>query len=123
MESKRILVIDDDLDLRQVLVAALESHGYAVAAASNGREGLAALKAQDVDLVITDIVMPEMEGIETIFQIISKNPHQKLIAMSGGGRISAREYLEDANLLGATATLPKPFTLSELLDLVESILD
>ncbi len=123
MKPPRILVIDDDLDLRQVLVAALESQGYAVTAAGNGLEGLAYFKENAVDLVITDIVMPEMEGIETIFQIISQNPDQKLIAMSGGGRISAREYLEDANLLGATATLPKPFTLSELLDLVERLLD
>jgi len=104
-----ILIIEDDALLRQALARLLERHGYQVREAGNGIEGLKCMQERPARLVITDIIMPEMEGIETIRHLRRFYPHTKIIAMSGGGKVGPHLYLKIASELGAHETLPKPF--------------
>ena len=89
-----ILVIDDDDDLRDTLRAILERAGYTVHEARNGREGCAYCQAQPVALVITDLLMPEQEGMETIQQLRAMDPPPKIIAISGGGQTLRMDFLQ-----------------------------
>jgi CheY-like chemotaxis protein len=100
----------------------LTAAGHQVSAAENGRVGLERMRREDCDLVIADIIMPEMEGMETITVIRREFPDLPIIAMSGGGRIGNLDYLESARLLGVAATIPKPFTQEELCRVVDSVL-
>jgi CheY-like chemotaxis protein len=118
-----ILIIDDDLEILQVYSEILEREGYDVLAASDGREGMRLCRNRHVDLVITDIIMPEKEGLETIIELRRDLPHVKIIAMSGGGQIGAEQYLPLAEKLGAQHTLDKPFTAVELLEAISEVLD
>jgi CheY-like chemotaxis protein len=118
-----ILIIDDDLEILQVYSEILEREGYDVLAASDGREGMRLCRNRHVDLVITDIIMPEKEGLETIIELRRDLPHVKIIAMSGGGQIGAGQYLPLAEKLGAQHTLDKPFTAVELLEAISEVLD
>lgn len=111
----RILVIDDDSLLRQTIRRMLESAGHCVVEASNGRTGLEAFRNNPVDAVVTDIIMPEKEGIETIREIRAANGAIPIVAISGGGRNQYMEFLTIAKKLGATATLAKPFRKEQLL--------
>ncbi|MFZ2955571.1 MAG: response regulator [Candidatus Ozemobacteraceae bacterium] len=111
----QILVIDDDVQICRLIKQMLESEGFGVTVASNGQEGLESLSHQAVDLVITDIFMPEKEGLETITDLRRKFPEIKIIAVSGGGRSGSIEYLSMAQKLGAVKTLLKPFSKRELL--------
>lgn len=121
-EARRVLVIDDEDSVRAMVEAALSHAGYRVLCATNGTEGLKVLDSQQVDLVITDILMPEKEGVETIVEIRQKMPGLQIIAMSGGGRVHNMEPLRIAGGIGADALLPKPFDLTKLLGVVESVL-
>lgn len=114
-----ILVVDDDPGVREVIRSMLESAGYEVMAAENGREALKILRSSHVDLILTDLVMPEQEGIETIKTLRREYPNLKVIAMSGafGG-----DYLRIASYLGAHATLPKPIQMPALLQLIGQML-
>lgn len=116
---KKILVVDDDAGVRDVVRSMLESEGYAVSVAQNGREALNALKAEEFQVVITDLVMPEQEGIETIKIVRRDYPFIKVIAMSGafGG-----DYLRIAGYLGAHGTLAKPLQMSSVLKVVADVL-
>ncbi|MGQ9916415.1 MAG: response regulator [Bryobacteraceae bacterium] len=116
---KRILVVDDDAGVRDVLRSMLEMAGYSVSEAENGKEAMRVLRAEGADLILTDLVMPEQEGIETIKALRQEYPDLKVIAMSGafGG-----DYLRIAAYLGAHATLPKPIQLETLLKLVRDVL-
>jgi CheY-like chemotaxis protein len=118
----RVLVIDDEAAIRYTVHLLLEESGFAVTVASNGREGMTAFRANPPDLVLTDILMPEQEGIETILQIRRLCPKAKIIAMSGGGRIGNTDFLSIAKGLGADATIAKPFEIEALLDLMQSLL-
>lgn len=118
----RILVIDDDPNIRQMLHHMLEREGFEVATASNGNEALALFRSQPADLVITDIIMPEKEGIETIRELKSDFPDAKIIAISGGGRVGPSDYLKMAKLLGAQRTISKPFDRSEMLAAVKEVM-
>ena len=111
----KILVIDDDHLVRYALAKTLLSAGYEVATAADGRRGMAVLRAEHSDVVITDIIMPEQEGIDTIIQIRRERPGVKIIAISGGGRIRNIDFLEMAQSLGANDVLAKPFGVDELL--------
>jgi CheY-like chemotaxis protein len=111
----KILVIDDDHLVRYALSKILLSAGYQVVTASDGRRGMAVLRAEHPDAVITDIIMPEQEGIDTIIQIRRERPGVKIIAISGGGRIRNIDFLEMAQSLGASDVLAKPFEADELL--------
>src|SRR5687768_12074125 len=89
----KILLIDDDDAFRKVVRLALTSMGHDVIEACDGGEGLRLLKANSIDLVLTDLIMPDKEGIETIMEIQRMRPELKIIAMSGGGRISPKVLL------------------------------
>lgn len=114
-----ILVVDDDPGIRKVVRAMLEMAGYNVSVATNGKEAVAALLEGPFQIVLTDLVMPEQEGIETIKQIRRDYPEIKVIAMSGafGG-----DYLRIAGYLGAHATLTKPLRMAEVLQAVADAL-
>lgn len=119
-EDRRcVLVVDDDPGVRDVIRSMLESSGYAVLLAENGREAMRLLKSERADLILTDLVMPEQEGIETIKALRRQYPDTKVIAMSGafGG-----DYLRIASYLGAHATLAKPIQMDKLLKLVSETL-
>jgi len=117
-----ILIIDDDNQLRGMLRQTLELAGYDVLDAPNGKEGIKLYRQDPADLVITDLIMPEKEGIETIMDLKRDFSDVKIIAISGGGRIDAEEYLHMAEKLGAQRTLTKPFELKELLEAVRELL-
>ena len=119
---KKILVVDDEADMRQIIEDAL-SREYAITSVVNGREAQALLAEQNFDLVITDLVMPEMNGIELLMGAQKANPKQKFIAISGGGGIKGRfDYLPVAQLIGAVTVLRKPFQISELRAAVHKLL-
>ncbi len=119
----RILVIDDEEQLRVVFRESLERVGYQVMDASNGKLGLKLCQEEQFDLVITDILMPEKDGIETIGEIRRYFPETKIIAISGGGqRLNAKDVLHTAGILGAHCTLRKPFEIEELLSAVSDAL-
>ncbi|MCS7042983.1 MAG: response regulator [Bryobacteraceae bacterium] len=117
--TRRILVVDDDPGVREVIRSMLESAGYSVLCAENGKEALRILRGTPVDLILTDLVMPEQEGIETIKTLRREYPELKVIAMSGafGG-----DYLRIASYLGAHGTLPKPIQMPVLLKLIAETL-
>ena len=119
---KRILLIEDDENIRRMLLMSLESYGYLVTEAGDGKEGLASYKASPADLVITDLVMPEKEGLETIRELRKTNPRVKIIAMSGGSRSNAGENLKMAKLFGAAALVSKPFEVSKLAQTIAELL-
>jgi CheY-like chemotaxis protein len=117
---KKILVVDDEENIRFVLDELLNSD-YAVSLAANGREALALIDKTAFDLIITDLVMPEMNGIELVIAVKNKTPNQKIIAMSGGGGITGRfDYLPVVQLLGADKIFAKPFDLHEVLAAVKA---
>lgn len=114
----RILAVDDDEALLAVISRALRRQGYDVMEAPDGRRGMALVSAEGADLVITDILMPVMEGIEFIDQLRREHPHVPVIAMSGGGMLLRSDCLRMARLMGARGTLNKPFDIGQLLDVV-----
>ena len=117
---KRILVIDDEPEIRELIRAKLERGGYEVELASDGAEGVKAFHRNRADLIITDIVMPEKEGIEVIQELISEYADLKIIAISGGGQHTSTQFcLSLAEKLGAVRSLNKPFKLAELLTAVQ----
>jgi CheY-like chemotaxis protein len=118
----RILLIDDDDQLRTLLRLMLTHFGHTVTEARNGVEGLKHFALDGTDLVITDLVMPEMEGIETILELRRREPQVKIIAMSGGGRNRGADYLRPAKAMGAAKTLTKPFSNETLIAAVNEVL-
>ena len=121
MTKKRVLVVDDDADMRLTLKLALELAGYQVAEAANGREAIERQRAAPADIVITDIFMPDSDGFEAIDGLRRQFPATKVIVMSGGAQLAKRDYLPDAELMGADATLQKPFDIEKLLKTLESL--
>ena len=117
-----ILVIDDDEIVNGMLVQLLTEAGYAVLSAANGRKGLALVETAAFDLIVTDIVMPDKEGLETIIAIKKLNKAIPVIAVSGGGKNSAEEYLQYAQHLGADYTLKKPIDTGSFLAAVRECL-
>ena len=117
-----ILIIDDDQQIRVFLRKLLMSEGYTVTVAFDGSEGVECYKKNEIDLVITDLIMPEQEGLDTIEQLLTLNPDAKIIAMSGGGKIAPTNYLHTAKLLGAIATFHKPVSNEDLLKKIREIL-
>ena len=119
----RILIIDDDDPLRHMLCQALEQAGYETVEARDGQEGLEHFRATPADLIITDILMPGKEGLETIMELRRAIPGVKIIAISGGGQTGNMTFLEVARYLGAQRALQKPFELRELLKAVHEVLE
>ncbi len=117
-----ILVIDDDSQVLQVMSEMLRLEGHAVTMAENGREAMVCFERDVFDLVITDIIMPDREGLETIADFRQRSETLPIIAISGGGRSGSMDYLETARYLGADTTLAKPFGRQELLAAVNKVL-
>jgi two-component system, chemotaxis family, chemotaxis protein CheY len=117
-----ILIIDDEDQPRRMLQQVLTRAGYEVIEARDGNEGLQRYRATPTDIIITDILMPEKEGLETIIDLRREFPSVKIIAMSGGGRTGNLNFLDVAKRLGAQRTLEKPFDLQAMLGAVSELL-
>jgi CheY-like chemotaxis protein len=128
---KSVLVIDDEPAIRKALHRTLVSAGYPVQMANNGIEGLEALRTQTVDIVIVDIIMPKVNGVDTIRSIVREFPDVRIIAISGGGNFSPAEYqphaikteayLAAATVAGAHAVLTKPFRTQDVIHAIWTV--
>jgi DNA-binding response OmpR family regulator len=118
----KLLLVDDNQELLGIQGEFLRMSGHEVLTAANGGEALAHAARETFDLVITDIIMPDKDGIEVIVALRKNMPALKVIAISGGGRLNAKDYLSIARKLGASATLAKPFSGSELVATVAQVL-
>ena len=123
MREDTVLIIDDEPMIRHLAARILDRAGYRTIGAANGIQGLACFRRERPALVITDLIMPEREGIETIRHIRRDGPKTPIIAISGGTLTGTADFLAMARELGATAILRKPFEPTELLLLVERCLD
>jgi CheY-like chemotaxis protein len=117
-----VLVVDDDETFRKIVVRAVQRMGHEVAEAKNGVEAIECFERHALDLLITDVLMPEKDGIETIRAVRKKWPTVRIIAMSGGGRVEPARYLQMAEAVGVWDTLAKPFSKSELEMLIVKVL-
>ena len=118
----RILVIEDDVAVRTVIRKMLVKNGHEVIEAPDGKVGIKHFWESPADLIITDILMPEKEGIVTIMELRRDFPDVSILAISGGGVITSSDYLALAKKIGATHTLSKPFKSKELIGVVEELL-
>lgn len=121
MPPAHVLVVDDRPDVLGFVCAELESAGYAVQAAENGRQALEKQGEQPADVMLVDIFMPEMDGLETIDRVRAQFPRTRIVAMSSGAR-GLQDYLKVARDIGADATLQKPFARDELLQVLKTVL-
>jgi two-component system chemotaxis response regulator CheY len=117
-----ILLVDDDDLSRGAVHKMLERSGYGVHSTGAGEEALAFYRREPTDLVITDLIMPDIDGLEIIQELRRINPAVRILAISGGGRVDAEEYLSVARKFGAVEVLSKPFTGQELKHAVETAL-
>jgi CheY-like chemotaxis protein len=117
-----VILVEDDDALRKVLELMLDDAGYHVLPARNGIEAMEMVEIRKIDLLITDLVMPEQEGVETIIRIRRKHPSLPIIAMSGAGDVRAGTYLKIAGSVGANLLLAKPFDHADLLLAVDNLL-
>jgi DNA-binding NtrC family response regulator len=121
VSAGRILIIDDDDRFRALLRIMLATAGYDIQEAADGAVGMTRYDPQLIDVVITDILMPQKEGLETIQALKKRNPQVKIIAMSGSGE-GPHGHLTVAMLFGAARILRKPFTRAELLTTITEVL-
>ena len=119
---KNILVIDDESQIRNLLSEMLKKAGYSVIVAEDGKEGIKLYLENSIDLVITDIIMPDKEGLEIIRELKRNYPDVKIIAMSGGGAGTSEDYLSMAEKFGAQRILHKPFTMKDVLSAVSELI-
>jgi len=117
-----ILIIDDEPQIRSMLKLMLERDGYEVAEAPDGIEGIKIYRQNPADLIITDLIMPNKDGIGTIIDLKKEFPDVKIIAMSGGGLNKPQGYLKGAKKLGAACTLTKPIDRNEMLKAIKDVL-
>lgn len=120
---KRILLVDDDDLFRRMLALILTKLGYEVREARNGKEAIKLFDDSAPDVVLTDLIMPEKEGLETIAELRQSHPNVKIIAMSGGGRVSAFDHLRVAKAMGADQILAKPFSNEAVAAALEMVLN
>ncbi len=109
-----ILVIEDDVYTRTVIRQMIEREGHNVLEAANGEDGIRVFRENRIDLTVTDILMPEKDGITTIFELKKLSPSVKIIAMSGGGRLGPETYIKLAQKMGSDSTLTKPIERTKL---------
>lgn len=121
--ATRILVVDDEKPLRDILELTLNSDGFQVVTAANGNEAIELARMMRFDLVITDLIMPEKEGIETIMELRALAPGIKIIAMSGGQPGGTGDFLPLAKTLGAVALLKKPFDRETFIGTVKTVVN
>jgi DNA-binding NtrC family response regulator len=122
MDRKRILLVDDEEAIRKMVRAVLGSELYEFGEAVNGMDAQTILEKQKFDLIISDVIMPDCDGIELVMAIRKKLPDVKVIIMSGGGRVRAGHYLDLASKLGATRVFEKPFDTAALRQAVKELL-
>ncbi|MDP1770543.1 MAG: response regulator [Nitrospirota bacterium] len=120
MRPRSILLIDDNDQIRTLLRRVLEEAGYFVMDAANGREGIQQFRETPAELVITDLLMPDSDGLEVTMTLRRESPHVKIIALTGG--VGNLNLLEVAKLLGAHRTMKKPFEMTDLLEAVQQVL-
>ena len=116
---KSVLIVDDDPQILRLLGKALSTAGYAVLEASDGRRALECVRSAPVDVMVTDLVMPDQEGIETIAAVRRERKQVKIVAMSGA---ACGKYLRICQLMGADAVLQKPFPPQDLLSTIEHLI-
>lgn len=119
----RIIVIDDEASIAIMIKRMLEKEGHEVEIAFNGNEGLQLMEKFQPDLLITDIVMPEKEGLELILDLRKSNPKLKIVAISGGGRFKYEGYLASAKHLGASKVFQKPLNFKEFISGISELLN
>jgi CheY-like chemotaxis protein len=119
--QKRVLVIDDNPDMRRTMQALLETEGFTVVVAADGEEALRRQRELPAAVVITDIFMPGKEGIETIYELRKQFPQTKIIVISGGLRAKGADYFSVARELGAVKAFKKPFEPNELIEAVREL--
>jgi DNA-binding response OmpR family regulator len=117
-----ILIVEDDESYRSMLMYALESQGYKVFVAPGGLEAKNILQELKPNLIITDLIMEDMDGFEVIIHAKKQNPEIKIIAISGGGQLQTEKHLDTAKELGAEYSIMKPFSLDEITNAVDSLL-
>jgi len=118
----KILVIDDDPQCVELLKIAFEQSGHTVSAATDGRSGLMAACSEAFDLIITDVLMPEKDGLELIIELKRHKPNVKVIAISGGGILHFEDCLKMAKLFGAEQVMEKPFDLKTLMKVANELI-
>jgi len=119
----KILIVDDEVNLALGMLKVLTMYNHEAWVSKNGNEAWDFLSTHPVDVIITDIIMPQMDGIELIMKIKETYPDIRMIAISGGGRITAEDHLYGAKRLGADAILKKPFSMNEILDILGKIMN
>jgi DNA-binding response OmpR family regulator len=117
-----ILLVEDDRDLREMLRDALMRKDYTVLEADNGKEALIRFKPGVTDLLVTDLIMPDEDGLKVIIKIRELKPSIKVIAISGGGKAGPASYLDLAKALGADAVYSKPFSVNDMIIKIEELL-
>ena len=123
MSTKKILVIEDDEQFLGFVAELLTNEGFDVIKAENGKEGIKVVEKNEPDLILTDLLMPEKDGVRVISEVRSKYSHIPIIAMSGGQSVFSPVFLEAASSLGAAQTLTKPFSDEELIESINSVLN
>jgi CheY-like chemotaxis protein len=118
-----VLIVEDDNELREMLKTSLLRHRYTVLEAVNGKEAINHFKASLTDIVVTDIIMPEEDGLKVIMKLRELKPSIRIIAISGGGKAGPGSYLNLAKALGADAVFFKPFSINDLVKKIESLLN
>jgi CheY-like chemotaxis protein len=118
-----ILIVEDDVELREMLKVSLLRRNFSVFEASDGKEAILQFKPSLTDVVVTDIIMPEEDGLKVIMKIREIKPIIKIIAISGGGKAGPGSYLNLAKALGANAIFSKPFPVNDLITKIEELLN
>jgi len=117
-----VLIVEDEKDLREMIKTSLIRRKYAVLEAVNGKDAIIHFKPTLTDLVVTDLIMPDEDGLKVIIKLKELKPSIKIIAISGGGKVGPGSYLNLAKALGADAIFSKPFSINDLLIKIEELL-
>jgi len=118
-----VLIVEDDKELREMLKMSLLRRHFTVLEAENGKEAITHFKPSLTDLVVTDLIMPEEDGLKVVIKLRELKPSIKIIAISGGGKVGPGSYLNLAKALGADAIYSKPFSINDLTAKIEQLLD
>lgn len=116
-----ILIVEDDNELREMLSLSLSRHKFTVIEATNGKDAIMHFRPSLTDLIVTDLIMPEEDGLKVIMKLKELKPSLKVIAISGGGKAGPGSYLNLARLLGADAIFSKPFSVNELISKIKEL--
>jgi DNA-binding response OmpR family regulator len=118
-----VLIVEDEKELREMLKISLNRRKFTVLEAENGRDAIIHFKPSITDLVVTDLIMPDEDGLKVIMKLREIKPSIKIIAISGGGKAGPGSYLSLAKALGANATFSKPFSINDLIARIEELLN